>query len=936
MRSAIGLLAALLLIAFCVLGQPPAPKSELQKAVEEFKVQTRSLGLRLDSPPRARQGAKGKARWHGRIFENWRNDALDAVPHEIVQGGTNKSLLRRNQFGFNVSGPLVIPKLYEGGRGTYFSISYEGVREGISKSYLRTIASEPERTGDFSSVVDQAGVLLPIYDPATTQPNPNYDSSKDVDVNNLQYLRDPFPNNTIPSARLDTMAKKIVDYYPHPNIAVGPFLTNNYFVVAPAVNTANGMISKLDQTIRDRHRITLGLSFSNGFAGAAHLFSNGANPGASDQNYQNKRGYLEHVFTASPHTVNTFTVDVSTSGSNTSREGGTNYPQQLGFTGVSGTDFPVIYFDSYLNLGRANPTTVNARDTYTWTDSFSHRHGKHSFRVTGQLSKVQVDTYYPSYPSSYLSFGAGLTSLPGISDTGRGFATFLLGGASSGGVTFITSPSYFRRSTQYLAMSDQYEIVKGLNVSLSIGMIRVTPRTEKYDRQTTASLTATNPANNLPGALVVANRNGMGRSFYPATLHVDSSVGIAWNVLGDPKTVARASFGRSYGSREIYFGQFGTQGFNINRTYLSDNSQLTPALQFSTGIPVPAYSLPDLRGDAMNDSYVDLIDASDNVPVYQSAGLSVEREFPGSVLLTMGGYYSGGRNLFVGDGAVNPNAIPLAALQYQDALNEDSFRSQLRPYPQYRGFQTNGLYPAGRYQRDAAYMRVDKRTSQGLSLNFSYEFSKQMDDYSGPYGKQDFFHRESEWAMTAGANPHRVTLTWMYELPIGHNKPFLAASDWRRYLFDGWSVSGSTTFISGDPIMLRPEYNNTGSVVQALRVNVVPGVDPSVSHPGPNGWFNAAAFDQPADFTIGDGPRTHPTLRNPNYQNHDVSLTKRFSLAPDRTLEVSAVGLNFLNHANWNQPDPAIGPASAPNVNAGKITGSTGGRVIQLGARISF
>jgi hypothetical protein len=48
------------------------------------------------------------------------------------------------------------------------------------------------------------------------------------------------------------------------------------------------------------------------------------------------------------------------------------------------------------------------------------------------------------------------------------------------------------------------------------------------------------------------------------------------------------------------------------------------------------------------------------------------------------------------------------------------------------------------------------------------------------------------------------------------------------------------------------------------------------------------------------------------------------------------VGLNFLNHANWNTPDPVIGPANAPNVNAGKIIGSRGGRVIQLGARISF
>ncbi|MCL6507565.1 MAG: hypothetical protein K6T59_11105, partial [Bryobacteraceae bacterium] len=105
---------------------------------------------------------------------------------------------------------------------------------------------------------------------------------------------------------------------------------------------------------------------------------------------------------------------------------------------------------------------------------------------------------------------------------------------------------------------------------------------------------------------------------------------------------------------------------------------------------------------------------------------------------------------------------------------------------------------------------------------------------------------------------------------------------------------------------------------------------------GPERWFNPAAFDQPPDFTLGNGPRTHPVLRTPLLQNHDLALNKRFALSPERTLEISAVGLNFLNHANWNDPDEVIGPSWAPNVNAGKIIGSRGGRVIQLGLRFSF
>jgi hypothetical protein len=124
--------------------------------------------------------------------------------------------------------------------------------------------------------------------------------------------------------------------------------------------------------------------------------------------------------------------------------------------------------------------------------------------------------------------------------------------------------------------------------------------------------------------------------------------------------------------------------------------------------------------------------------------------------------------------------------------------------------------------------------------------------------------------------------------------------------------------------------------VQALHVNVTPGLSPEVSDPGPALWFNPAAFDQPPDFTIGNASRTHASLCNPGDQNYDLAVSKRFSLAPDRTFEFSAEAFDFTNHANWNDPDNVIGPASSPNVNAGKIIGSRGGRVIQLGVRFSF
>ncbi|HWR51771.1 MAG TPA: hypothetical protein VN428_11730, partial [Bryobacteraceae bacterium] len=298
--------------------------------------------------------------------------------------------------------------------------------------------------------------------------------------------------------------------------------------------------------------------------------------------------------------------------------------------------------------------------------------------------------------------------------------------------------------------------------------------------------------------------------------------------------------------------------------------------------------------------------------------------------------YAGGKNLLVGNWAANPNAIPISALQFRDKLNDEDFNRSLRPYPQFKSFEVFSSWPRGRYQRQAGYARAEKRASAGLTMGLSYECGKQWDDYSGPLGTQDFFNGDNEWSLAAGVSRHRFSMTYMYELPLGSNKPLLNYSDWRKHLVDGWSISGVTSMSSGDPLALRPMFNNTGGVLSGLHVNVVPGVNPHVENPGPEMWFNPAAFDQPPDFTFGNASRTHPSLRGPISQNHDLSLAKRFALASDRAVEFTAVGLNWLNHANWNDPDTTIGPASSPNLNAGKIIGSRGGRIVQLGLRLTF
>ena len=68
-----------------------------------FQRETERLGGRVGNGRGNTLLGTGKL-WHGRVYEFLRNDSLDAVPHQVVQRGGDRNFLRRNQFGFSVSG----------------------------------------------------------------------------------------------------------------------------------------------------------------------------------------------------------------------------------------------------------------------------------------------------------------------------------------------------------------------------------------------------------------------------------------------------------------------------------------------------------------------------------------------------------------------------------------------------------------------------------------------------------------------------------------------------------------------------------------------------------------------------------------------------------------------------------------------------------------
>src|SRR6185369_16998999 len=129
---------------------------------------------------------------HGALFEFLRNYKLDAKPYAFAANPPAKSPFKWNQYGFELDGPVRIPKIFNGRDRLFFMANYESFRQRRNFNGIYTVPTAAMINGDFS------GIANIIYDPAT---------------------KAPFPGNIIPSNRIDPIAKKLIPYFPPANVA---------------------------------------------------------------------------------------------------------------------------------------------------------------------------------------------------------------------------------------------------------------------------------------------------------------------------------------------------------------------------------------------------------------------------------------------------------------------------------------------------------------------------------------------------------------------------------------------------------------------------------------------------------------------------------------------------------------------------------------------
>ena len=156
--------------------------------------------------------------YHGQLYDYFKNDKLNAGDWNNNAYGQVNHPFKNNTFGFEVDGPVRIPKIYNGRDKMFFLISLEGLREHNPGGQQTTVPLPEQLKGDFSHLYNDSGDMVTIYDPTSTRLGPD----------GTTYVRTPFAGNIIPPSRINPVGAKAASFYPTPNFpGTGPANTNN-------------------------------------------------------------------------------------------------------------------------------------------------------------------------------------------------------------------------------------------------------------------------------------------------------------------------------------------------------------------------------------------------------------------------------------------------------------------------------------------------------------------------------------------------------------------------------------------------------------------------------------------------------------------------------------------------------------------------------------
>ena len=924
----------------------------------------------------------GGDKFHGAVFEYLQNDGLNAKQW----GASDKSPLKKHNFGANIGGPIKIPGLWSDAVKSYFYVDVEGYRQkgGATRSTF-SIPSLKERSGDFSDWRDASGNLIPIYDPATTQVLPDG-----------TVTRQPFPGNIIPANRISPMAQQFLQYLPTPT-SDGPL--NNYLEPTAVPDTilgdTNYVFGRFDTYFGQKDHLSVSLWRQ---MAPAKFYSHLPHEISSDtysdpQNSWVNRANWDHTFSSNVLNHVTFGYLNRNEGYGCINQDAVDKLPKI--SGVAAHNVPpeITFSDGFAQWGcnsGINVGNITTRPTYEVSDLFTWIKGSHTLKAGAEYRNIQGSVHSNGNQAGVFNFARGATSILG-EPSGNPIASFLLGAVDNGNATFYTAPNNYPRQIAYIVHAgDTWNVNSKLTLNYGLRWDYFSPAWEKYNQLSFFDPNGANPgADGRPGRLAFAG-SGYGSASYGAKYPETNFYGGFAPRLGasyalNDKTVIRAGWGIFF-DRAYYpdwNGGISQAGFNANPSFSSSLGGLEPAFFLQDGFPQDFTPPPFTTSDYLNgqDIYYRALDANQRARS-QQWNLTVDRQISPGFTVSLAYVGSHATRLF--SNIVPLNVLDPKYLSLGNALNDEfqpgqtvlhgvsepypgwrdqmqscapSLAQALLPYPQYCSTLSAANENQGKTTYHSLQAKVEKRLSRGSFLLVSYTLSriytsasdsvqKSSDTWNGAGGVISPYEQSRNWALAANDVTHVLSAALVWDIPVGKGRKFLDKEGATNALLGGWSLSTIFRYSSGIPYYFRSSYCNVPGQFRAACIPSSSGnvfaQDPGSFDPGKGPLFSASAFQSPDTFNFyyGNGPRI-TDIRAFGYRNQDLSLIKNTKLFKDVNLQIRVEAFNIWNWHNFtvagNTGNGQAFNTDIASPDFGKWTGSvTDPRVVQVAARLEF
>jgi hypothetical protein len=846
----------------------------ISDAVTEVQVQTGStsaeygsyLGVHVNVVTKS-----GTNEAHGSLFEFLQHDSLGARGY-FEDRTTPPNPRRRDQFGFQMDGPVFVPKVYDGRNRTFFMMAYEGIREKSTSTSISSVPTALMRQGNFSEI------SAALRNPFTGQ---------------------PYPGNQIPVSQFSPQALRVLEFYPLPN---RPGTGSNLVATGSSVGEQNQILTRFDQNIGNKVRLYLRYNWQNQFdedIGAIPV----AGGGGPNTNYNTLVAYTQ---TLSPRLLNDFRI-----GYHAVYDDSLNYFHMNGLKdagaslGIPGFDGDVRYdnpgipnfsISGFSGLGGGGTNWIQFDQTFQFSNVLAYTRGSHNIRTGFDARQLETGRRAANSPRGSFSFTGEMT--------GYAVSDFLLGVPRS-----VTTPVNQLQGhvggwrTGYF-INDTWQVSR--NLTLNLGL--------RYEYHSPAQTYAgfASMLNADATALIPTSHPAQGFEFHePNKKDFAPRVGMAYR-LGE-KTVLRSGFG-------IYYNPNQMNTF----TFLTNNPPLAAEFTFTSVPNAPTLTLASPFGVVGPGGPPNVTSPNRHLPNARKDQWSfdVQRELWDGTAVDLQYVGSHTRNLDrsffsntpqPGPGPIdarrpNPNFRVLRIIQ-NDLHADYHAVSVILRQRMTKGLQASAHYTWSR-TRD-----VGTNSNGGSSQNPGVD----------PYTQIERDYGIADWDV-----PHRFVASYIYDVPFfkDSGNPFL------KYVVSGWQVGGITTLESGRPFGLTISGDRANTGIGSQRPDLV-GAIPSLScqnnpaGPGKINCINPAAFAMPAQFTYGNAPRN--LLRGPGDIVTDLSLVKNFPIGGRTRFQVRADVFNAFNTVNFGNPNGGFGTA-----NFGRITSADAMRRVELGGKILF